>query len=389
MSVVDPAGGTMPSLTEMAPLPMTVGEAGELRLMPRAKPAGGGFGYLDCYRPVPVRCSWDQLVQACRDGQALLAWSPDTDQMIAPPLVPGLAQAILEAGHAEARTQLRSALLVAAVVGLLSLLLPYAWVFLPLCAGMVWMSYVQMRRLDALTPDQVLWRLPADEPAAPAVRVPAPHTSAITYALTAVAAAQSIVLGTPWLEGSWDAGRMDEGIAGLIGALLLHDGLISLMISLTALMAFGRRVERDAPGACVPLAFVAGSFAALIAELVLQGSVTGAATAGVMGVAGFCAVLGERHAGHDRPPLKEWLTGTRKDAGAAALALAIGFAMDPVVGFGLLAGVGLGLLAIPRPGKMENTDSSEGSDWMEWLGSGCRGLIWLSGLMAVAGLLIG
>lgn len=405
MSVVEGAGGMMQAGTEAAPLPIIVGEAGELRSMPRAKPAGDGFGYLHGYRLVPVPCSWNQLVQACRDGQALLAWTPETDEVIAPPLVPRLAQAILDRDRAGARTQLRSVILVAAVVCVLSLLLPYGWVFLPLCAALVWFSHVQARRLEAATPeqvlwrlppgeqittpDQVLWRLPPDAPAAPALRVPAPYTSAVGYALTAVAVAQAIVLGAPWLEGAWEPARAGGGVPGVMGAPLLHDGFMSMLFNWAALMAFGAWVERQAPRAYVPLAFVAGALVALLAELVLPGGVMGGATGGVMGIAGFSAVLARRHAGLDRSSFGEWLGGTPVNVVFAALLLIIGFASNPVAGSGLLAGIGLGLLAIARPGELEDSDGSQGREWMEWLGSGSIVLVWLSALAAIAALLIG
>src|SRR5215217_6523285 len=90
---------------EPAALEITVGEAAARLQQPLPKPAAGDFGYLHAERGEPVACSWIELTDACRSGQALLVWTPDTAQMVAPQQVPRLATALLQADVDAARSR--------------------------------------------------------------------------------------------------------------------------------------------------------------------------------------------------------------------------------------------------------------------------------------------
>src|SRR5688500_4751865 len=129
MSVSEAIAGVARVDGQPVALEITVGEAAASRLQPRPKPSGADFGYLHAERGEPVACSWVELTDACRAGQALLVWTPDTTQMIAPQQVPQVAAAVLEADLADARSRRLATLLLLAIVGAIALYFPNGWLF--------------------------------------------------------------------------------------------------------------------------------------------------------------------------------------------------------------------------------------------------------------------
>lgn len=370
--------------------PLTVGDAEEARFAPRPKPQGAGdFGYVHAYRHVVVPCSRDQLVEACRDGQAVLAWTPDTQEMVAPPLVPGLAEAMLHGTRAEARSTRNSLLAVLGVIAVLALLLPYGWLFLPIAVILAMLAERTLRRVERATPDELRWPLvagPVDT--GPLVRAPTPAVNAIGLAMGAVAVAQALLLGGDWLLGEWDASALQAGVLQAAGAPLLHDGMLAALFSSVAL-GLGASLERAAPRQYVPLSFVAGALATLAVDLVLPGAAGLGATGGLLGIAGFYAVLTARREGPRHLSVREWLLDANLGAAIPVLVLAVLCVLSLATGAGLLAGLGLGALCIPRRDALAQADDNAGGAWAEWLGVGAMGLIWLSALAAIAALVIG
>ncbi len=390
MSVSDRIGGAGKADVELAALDITVGEVAARRLQPLPKPEGSRFGYLHGQHGGPVSCSLMELTDACRSGQAVLVWTPDTPEMVAPERVPQLAAAIVDGDLRDARSQRNGALVVLGVVAVLALVLPYAWVFLPLAAGIAGILHWRVTALQSRTVDDLIWRVPGEEPAT-ADPLPAhgSYTLAICAALAAVGLAQLAVLGPGWGEGDWRPDRVDEGWAGVLGGPLLHQSLFALAISWMVLRWLASTLEKEAPHAFVPLAFGAGALAVAAADLVLPGIAPMGAAGGLIGIAGFYAMLVGRHAAPDRPSLREWLTKLRIRVTAAAFVLALQLVFSPLLGAGLLAGMVLGAACIPRPEKLAQEDARSDEGWAEWLGFGALGLIWLSALAAIASLLIG
>ncbi|HEU0302510.1 MAG TPA: hypothetical protein VFR37_23830 [Longimicrobium sp.] len=369
---------------EPEPLPITVEDAW---LQPRPKPVdAAGFGYLHAERGEPVSCSWLELIDACRAGQALLAWTPETAEMVAPQQVPQLAAAILKEGVLDARSRRFRILVVLTLMAALLLLLPPGWVFLPLAALIAWSANARVRQAEARTEDDIAWPVPGAGPSSPALPAPSPYTLAMGTATAAAGAAQIALLGQEWLEGMWIPERPDTWL-DLLGAPMLHEEPLMMFLHCMVLGGLGMTLEKEAPRAYLPLSFVAGALAGIGAELLLPGSLPTGPLAGLMGMAGFYAMLAARQAG-DRPAL-DWLTSPATLVSGSAVILAYLFALAPLGGAGLLAGLVLGWLCIPRRGELVQEDASAGEVWAEWLGRGALGLIWLSALAAIASLLIG
>lgn len=386
MSVSDSITGVGQAEAEPAPLPIVVGDVAA-RLQPLATPEGGGFGYLHAGRNEPVPCSWAELAEACRSGQALLVWTPETPRMVAPQQVPHLAAAMLEGDVAAARSRRLATLVVLLILAVIALFFPGGWLFASVAALVAWRANLRVREAEARTEDDVTWAVPGAEPSAPTVRAPSPYTLAMGVAMAAAAAAQIGVLGREWLDGMWIPGP-DRGWLRVLGDPLIHPDSFAMLFSAVVLGGLGTALEKEAPRAYVPLSFVAGALAAFGADLLLPGSLPPGPLGGLMGMAGFYAVLAARYGGADRPAL-DWLTSRTTLVSGSAVVLAFCFALAPLSGAGLLAGIALGLLCIPRPRDLAEADALAGQGWAEWLGVGALGLIWLSALAAIASLVIG
>lgn len=386
MSVSDAIPTPLPDRAAAAPLEITVGEAAERRLQPMPKPEGAAFGYLHAERREPVVCSWTELADACRAGHALLAWTPETAQMVDPREVPRLPAAILEADLADAHSRRAVTLILLAVMGLVALYFPTGWLFAAVAVLIAWSANQRVREAEARTPDDIDWHPgSAEATPLPDVRAPSPYSFSIGLALAAVGVVQTMVLGREWLDGMWDPADVD-GWLRPAGGPMVHAESLSLLFSCVVLGGMAPTLEKEAPRAYLPISFVAGALAAIGADLLLPGSLPPGPLGGLMGMAGFYSVLAARHAEHGSA--LAWLTNRTMGLSASALVLAFLFATAPLSGAGLLAGIGLGLLCIPRPGEIAD-DASAGEGWAAWLGMGSLGLIWLSALAAILSLVIG
>lgn len=388
MSVSETLAGVARVDGQPVALEITVGEAAAHRQQPLPKPAAGDFGYLHAERGEPVACSWIELTDACRSGQALLVWTPDTAQMVAPQQVPQLATALLLADVETARSRRLATLVLLIVVGAIALYFPNGWLFAAGAALIAWSANLRVREAEARTADDLVWRVPGEESSSPGVRTPSPYTLSMGVALAAAAVAQFAVLGREWVEGMWMPDPPGGDWLRLLGDPMLHSEPLATMLSAVVLGGLGTSLEKEAPRAYLPLSFVAGVLASMGAEALLPGSVGLGPLGGLMGMAGFYAVLAARHAGPERSSL-DWLTSPATLVSGSAVVLAFSFALAPLSGAGLLAGLALGLLCIPRPGELADADALASQGWMEWLGLGALGLIWLSALAAIASLVIG
>src|SRR5829696_1773329 len=128
MSVSEAIAGAQAG-AEPAALEITVGEAAARLQQPLPKPAAGDFGYLQAEHGKPVACSWIELTDACRSGQALLVWTPDTAEMIAPQHVPQLATALLQADLETARSRRLATLVLLVIAGAIAWSFPHGWLF--------------------------------------------------------------------------------------------------------------------------------------------------------------------------------------------------------------------------------------------------------------------
>ena len=366
------------------PLQITVGDAAALRLQPMPGPRAGEFGYLHAERGEPVACSWIELVDACRSGQALMAWTPQTAEMVPPREVPQLPTAILEMDLAEARSGRLLTLLVLILAGALALNVPFGWLFAAGAALIAWSANLRVLRAEERTEADIVWRTGPEEASAP-VRGPAPYTLAIAAALAAAAVAQTAVLGSEWLDGWWDPADADGGWLRVMGEPMLHADSLSVLFTCVVLAGLGSTLEREAPRAYLPLSFVVGVLVTIGADLLLPGTLIPGPVGGLMGMAGFFAVLAERQGEGGRSALA-WLTSPVTVVSGSALVLAFSFAYTPLSGAGLLAGIALGMLSIPRRGELVD---DEGGGAIHWMGLGALGLVWLSALAAILSLVIG
>lgn len=371
-----------------APVEITVGEAAARLQQPLPKPDTGEFGYLHAGRGEPVACSWIELTDACRSGQALVVWTPDTAQMVAPQQVPQLATALLQFDLADARSRRLATLVLLALVGVIALNFPHGWLVAAGAALIAWSANLRVREAEARTADDLVWRAPGEESPSAAVRTPSPYTLAMGSALAAAAVAQLAVLGREWVEGMWIPDAEDGGWLHLLGDPMLHSESLSMMLCAIVLGGLGTSLEKEAPRAYLPLSFVAGVLAAIGADALLPGSVGLGPVGGLMGMAGFYAVLAARHAGPERSSL-DWLTSPTTLVSGSAVVLAFSFAVAPLSGAGLLAGIALGLVCIPHPGELAEGETLGSAGWTEWLGLGALGMIWLSALAAIASLVLG
>ncbi|HEX6369322.1 MAG TPA: rhomboid family intramembrane serine protease [Longimicrobium sp.] len=388
MSVSEAVAGAAQGDAEPAALDITVGDAAARRLQPLPKPEGAAFGYLHAERNEPVACSWIELTDACRSGQAVLVWTPDTAQMVAPQQVPGLATAMLQADLGGARSRRLATLVLLAVAGAIALYFPNGWLFAAGAALIAWSANLRVRAAEARTADDVAWPVPGASSSSPGVRTPSPYTLSMGFAVAAAAVAQIVVLGRAWVEGMWIPDAEDGDWLRLLGDPMLHAESLSMMLSAIVFGGLGTALEKEAPRAYLPISFVAGVLATAAADALLPGSAGLGPVGGLMGMAGFYAVLAARHAGPDRSVF-DWLTSPTTLVSGSAVVLAFSFALAPLSGAGLLAGIALGLLCIPRPGDMANGEELGGERWTEWMGLGALGLIWLSALAAIASLVLG
>jgi hypothetical protein len=387
MSASEPIAGVVRADAEPAALAITMGDVAARRLQPLPKPESWEYGYLHAERGVPVPCAPGDLVDACRSGTAVLVWTPETAAMVAPQQVPQLGAAILQAEVDDARSARLRRLVALVIVSVIALIFPLGWFLAAGAALIAWMANLRVRAAEARTEDDLTWAGSGVEPASPEVPAPSPYTLAMALAVAAIAAAQIAVLGEEWMDGMWQPGPRDENWLRLLGDPLLHPDWWAMISSGFVLFGLGTAVEAEAPRAYLPLSFVAGVAAAVGADLLLPGSPTPGAMAGLMGIAGFYAVLASRDPGPHRP-LMERPAGPLVLVWASGATLAVYLAQAPLNGAGLLAGIALGLLCIPRPGELAEGDAG-GAGWTEWLGRGALGMIWLSALAAIASLVLG
>lgn len=388
MSVSEAIIGTARADVQPAAVEITVGDAAARLQQPLPKPETGAFGYLHAERDEPVACSWIELTDACRSGQALLVWTPDTAQMVAPQQVPQLATALLQAELGDARARRLATLVLLAIAGAIALNFPHGWLFAAGAALIAWSANLRVREAEARTADDLVWRVPGEESSSSVVRTPSPYTLAMGSALAAAAVAQLAVLGREWVEGMWVPEAPEGGWLHLLADPMLHPESLSMMLSAIVLGGLGTSLEREAPRAYLPISFVAGVLATIGADALLPGSVGLGPVGGLMGMAGFYAVLAARHAGPGRSSL-DWLTSPATLVSGSAVVLAFFFALAPLSGAGLLAGIALGLLCIPRPGEPAEGEAPDTVGGTEWLGLGALGMIWLSALAAIASLVLG
>jgi hypothetical protein len=387
MTVSQTMAGTEQADVSPAALEITMGDVATRSLQPRPKPAAGEFGYLHAESGLPVACTPGELVDACRSGKALLIWSPDTAAMVAPPRVPHLGAAILQADVDEARSGRLRALVALAVVSVVALAFPPGWFVAAGAALILWIRNLRVRTAEARTEEDLTWWVSRPESSFRTVAEPSPYTLAMGAAIAAVAAAQIAILGNEWLDGMWQPRPGDGDWLRRLGEPMLHPDAWAMICSGFVVCGLGTALEEEAPRAYLPLSFVAGMAAAAGADLLLTGNPTSGVMAGLMGMAGFYAVLEARH-GSARP-IMERPSGPLMLVSVSGLVLATYLAVAPVNGAGLLAGIALGLLCVPRRTELAEADALAGQGWTSCLGLGALGLIWLSALAAIASLLVG